>query len=117
MKLPVRSASMPNRAASIVLLLAATSLSLTVGTTPAEAREPSPPTNCVSGVDRRAQAWAMCKSGYGTFRVWARCNWSASKVHGPWMRPSKFGDSSVFCATSGNPAGIVMAYGIEKRDG
>lgn len=77
MKLPVRSVSMPNRAASMVLVLAAASLSLTVGTTcPAEAREPSPPTSCSSGVDRRAKAWAMCKSGYGTFRVWARCNWS-----------------------------------------
>ncbi|ADB33151.1 hypothetical protein Kfla_4104 [Kribbella flavida DSM 17836] len=118
MKLPVRSVSMPNRAASVVLLLAAVSLSLTVGTTtPAEAREPSPPTNCSSGVDRRVKAWAECKSGYGTYRVWARCNWSASTLYGQWKAPSRLGESAVFCVTPTNQAGIVMAYGIQKRDG
>ncbi|WP_432946575.1 hypothetical protein ACQPXM_08595 [Kribbella sp. CA-253562] len=105
-------------ATSAVLLLAMVIGTLTVtSAAPASAREPSPPTNCSTGVDRRAKAWAMCKSGYGTFRVWARCNWSATKVYGGWMRPSRFGDSEVFCATSSNPAGIVMARGIQKREG
>ncbi|WP_131284895.1 hypothetical protein [Kribbella sindirgiensis] len=105
-------------AVSAALLLAVVPVTFTVGSAaPAEAREPSPPTNCSSGVNRRAQAWAMCKGGYGTFRVWARCNWSASTVYGPWMAPSTVRSSSVFCATTGNPAGIVMAYGIQKRDG
>ncbi|GAB3833067.1 hypothetical protein [Kribbella italica] len=118
MKLPVRSASIPNRAAAMVLLLAATSLSLTVGTTsPAEAREPSPPTGCSTSVDRRVKAIAKCTSGYGTYRVWARCNWSASTLYGAWKAPSRTGESVVFCVTSTHQAGIVMAHGIQKRDG
>lgn len=105
-------------AASAVLLLAVVTLSLTVGSaSPADAREPSPPTNCSSGVLRSSKAWALCKSGYGTFRVWARCNWSASTLYGPWKPPSQFGDSSVLCATSTHPYGVVMAHGIQKRDG
>jgi hypothetical protein len=104
--------------ASAVLLLAVVTLALTVSSaSPAAAREPSPPTNCKSGVERSARAWAMCESGYGTFRVWARCSWSASTVYGPWMSPSKVRSSSVFCATDANPGGIVMARGIQKRDG
>lgn len=105
-------------AASVVLLLAVVPLALTMSpASPAAAREPSPPTNCSSGVHRSAQAWAMCKSGYGTFRVWARCNWSASTLYGPWKPPSTVSGSSVLCATTANPRGIVMAYGIQKRDG
>jgi hypothetical protein len=105
-------------AASAVLLLAVVPLAFTVSSaSPAAAREPSPPTNCSSGVHRSSQAWAMCKSGYGTFRVWARCNWGASTLYGPWRPPSKVTGSSVLCATSTHPYGVVMAYGIQKREG
>jgi hypothetical protein len=101
-------------AASAVLLLAAVTLTLTVGSAaPAAAREPSPPTNCSLDNDRGAVARARCESGYGTFRAWARCSWSAGKVYGSWMRPSKINSSNAWCA----PAGVVMAYGIEKREG
>ncbi len=101
-------------AVSAVLLLAAVTMTLTVGSAaPAAAREPSLPTNCRVNNDRGAVARARCESGHGTFRAWARCSWSAGKVYGAWMRPSKFQTSNAWCA----PAGVVMAYGIEKREG
>ncbi|GAB3945617.1 hypothetical protein GCM10029976_071690 [Kribbella albertanoniae] len=101
-------------AASAVLLLAAVTTTLTVvSAAPADAREPSPPTNCRVSSDRGAVARARCESGYGTFRAWALCSHKAGKVYGSWMHPSKFNSSNAWCA----PAGAVMAYGIEKREG
>ena len=115
--IPVRTKSV-RVVPSAVLLLAVVSLSFTVGSaSPAAAREPSPPTTCSTGVNMPAQAWAACKTGYGTYRVWAGCNWSGSTLYGPWKPPGRLSSSAVLCNTSTHPRGIVMAYGIQKRDG
>lgn len=100
------------------LLLGAVSLNSTVDSaSPAATREPSAPATCSTGVNMPAQVWAACKSGHGTYRVWARCNWSASTQYGPWKPPGRFSSSAALCNTSTHPRGIVMAHGIQKRDG
>lgn len=105
----------------VTILLAVFALAL-IAASPAGAREPSPPKNCRTGVVdwngvNKGRAFALCESGYGTYRVWARCNWSASTLYGAWVHSGGSPYSAVVCATSTHPRGIVMAYGIQKRDG
>ncbi|OHV20269.1 hypothetical protein BBK14_08530 [Parafrankia soli] len=84
---------------------------------PAEAREPSPPYDCHTDHEN-GTAWAWCHKGYGTYRAWARCNWSASTLYGTWYAPRATAYmSTVKCRTSTHPNGVVMANGIQKRDG